>query len=111
MFFIIIFNCLSTCSTVQLNRELFCAISNDEQATPPALTACAGPNKTPFLINTSIASIVHGILAPSATTLTLLFTNIFAAVPSISFCVAHGKAISHGTDQMSLQLSKYSASG
>src|SRR5699024_3938552 len=84
---------------------------NAEQATPPAFTAWAGPKRMPFSKNASIASLVQGILAPSATTFTLLLINFSAASLSISFCVTQGSAISQGTDQIFEQSSKYSASG
>src|SRR5699024_11550348 len=71
-----------------------------EQATPPAFTAWAGPKRMPFSKNASIASLVQGIVAPSATTFTLLLINFSAASLSISFCVAQGSAISQGTDQV-----------
>src|SRR5690625_2795651 len=47
----------STYPNVQFYRALFCSISSAEHATPPAFTACAGPNCTSFSINVSIASI------------------------------------------------------
>src|SRR5699024_7327458 len=59
----------------------------------------------------SIASMEQGMFAPSATTCTPFFTNIFADSSSISFCVAQGSAISHGIDQILDPSSKYSASG
>src|SRR5690625_3265419 len=111
MFFMTSLTFSSTSSNDQDSLALFCAISNDEQATPPALTACAGPNMTSFSRNISIASIVQGILAPSATTLTPFLTRIEAESTSISFCVAQGRAISQGIDQIFVQSSKYSASG
>src|SRR5699024_10072826 len=101
----ILCNSASTFSKDQGIRELFWAISRDDTATPPALTACEGPNKIPLSINKLIASIVEGILAPSATTLTPLSINICADFSSSSFWVAQGRAISQGTVQMSVQLS------
>ena len=46
----------------------------------------------------SVASIVVGILAPSATAKHPFATKIFASSKFNSFCVAHGSAISHFTD-------------
>ena len=56
-----------------------------ETATPPAFAALAGPKRTPFLRNTSIASNVEGILAPSPIAFTPFVTRIFADASSISF--------------------------
>src|SRR5690625_3285735 len=53
----------------------------------------------------------QGIFAPSATTFTPFLIRIDADSSSISFCVAHGRAISQGTDHIFVQSSKYSASG
>ena len=56
-----------------------------------------------------MASGVEGIFAPSETHIHPLATNCFACSPFNSFCVAHGKAISHFTDH-GLSPSKYFAS-
>ena len=82
-----------TFSAFQLKRAAFCAISNPEVATPPALAALPGANKTPASIKASVAAMVVGIFAPSATALTPFLINTFAASKSNSFCVAQGSAI------------------
>ncbi|MNJ41441.1 hypothetical protein D3C77_363660 [compost metagenome] len=104
-------NLVSTSSNVQASLALFCAISSADTATPPAFAALAGPKYTSFLRYTSIASKVEGMLAPSATYFTPLATNVFAASSLISFCVAHGSAISQGILQMFWQPSTYLAVG
>ena len=63
-------NFASTSSAVQYKRCELCAISKPEVATPPALAALPGPNNTPAACKASVASMVVGILAPSATNLT-----------------------------------------
>ena len=60
---------------------------------------------------TAIASGVEGMLAPSHTTLQPLATRALADSSSISFWVAHGSAMSHGTVHTPLQPSWYSAPG
>ena len=50
-----------------------------ETATPPALEALPGANKILFSSNTSIASGVHGMFAPSLTQLQPLATRAFAS--------------------------------
>ena len=72
----------------------FCDISNPEVATPPALEALPGENKTFLDWNRAIASGVQGILAPSATAIQPLSANCFACSSFNSFCVAQGKATS-----------------
>ena len=53
----------------------------------------------PLPWKTSIASGVEGMFAPSATALQPLATSILASLPSSSFWVAQGSAISQGMDQ------------
>jgi TRAP-type uncharacterized transport system fused permease subunit len=54
--------------------------------TPPvALAAFAGPKRTPLFRNTSIASSVDGMLAPSPTAITPFLANILASSSFISF--------------------------
>src|SRR5699024_973605 len=98
-------------SNVHETRELFWAISSADTATPPALTALAGPNGMFAARNVSMASCVDGMFAPSATALTPLLINRAAPCSSSSFSVAHGMAISHGTDQISVHVSLYCADG
>src|SRR5699024_1307412 len=101
----------STSSNDHISLLLFCAISSADTATPPAFAAFAGANKTSLLRNTSIASLVDGILAPSPTAFTSLAIKALAVSSSISFWVAHGNAISQGIDQMEEQSSRYLAFG
>src|SRR3989339_1538860 len=93
----------STSSNNQDNLWLFCAISNPETATPPALAALAGPKATLFFKKTLIASGVEGMLAPSATAQTPFSTKVSADFLLISFWVAFGRAMSHLMVQMPLQ--------
>ena len=109
MFVMMFLSLASTSSNVQESLSLFCDISRADVATPPALAALAGPKRTPAFWNTAIASGVEGILAPSATANTPLATRALADSSLISFCVAHGRAMSHLIVQMPLQPSWYSA--
>ena len=84
----------STSAAVHDRRMAFCDISSPEVATPPALDALPGANRTPAWINASTAPKVDGIFAPSATHSTPLAIRVCASCSSNSFCVAHGKAIS-----------------
>src|SRR5512136_1881108 len=92
MLFIMILSRASTSSLGQLRRMLFWAISRPDVATPPALEALPGAYWIPFERNTSMASGVEGMLAPSATSFTPPFTRFWASLPLISFWVALGKA-------------------
>src|SRR5690606_12490193 len=84
---------------VQFKRNEFWLISKPDVATPPAFDAFPGANNTFAFWNAVIASGVDGIFAPSATAITLFLISICASSPFNSFCVAHGNAISHLTDQ------------
>ena len=95
MLTIIVCNLASTSSNVHESLSLFCDISRADVATPPALAALPPTNHTPFSCKYSVASIVVGMLAPSQTALHPLATNCLASSISNSFCVAHGRAISH----------------
>src|ERR1035438_1897747 len=97
---------LSTSSLVHWSRMLFCVISSPLTETPPALAALPGPKRIFLPRKTSTASGVEGILAPSPTQMQPLPTRACASPPLISFCVAHGSAIWHGTPQGRLP-SKY----
>src|SRR3546814_3414078 len=48
-------------------------------------------------LKTCTPSRLVGMLAPSLTAMQPFLTSILASSPSSSFCVAHGKATSHGT--------------
>src|SRR5450759_1510572 len=109
MLFMICLRRLSTSSKGQFSRIEFWLISRALVATPPALAALAGPKDTLLFRNTSTASGVLGMLAPSATTTQPFFTSVLAAASLTSFCVAHGSATSHGTVQMFWQSGKYLA--
>ena len=85
MSFMILWSRVSTSSALQARRMLFWDISNPEVATPPAFEAFPGAKSTPVSWSNSTASGVHGMLAPSATEMQLLFTNAFASSSSISF--------------------------
>ena len=89
----------STSSAVQYKRWELCAISKPEVATPPALAALPGPNNTPASKKASVASIVVGMFAPSATNFTPFLIKAFASKISNSFWVAQGRAISAFTSQ------------
>ncbi|CKU22134.1 Uncharacterised protein [Mycobacterium tuberculosis] len=54
-------------------------------ATPPALLALPGAYSTPWPSNTFTASIVEGMLAPSATQTTPFFTSMRASSSLSSF--------------------------
>ena len=104
---IISFKRLSTFSLESGILVLFWLISIPDTATPPAFAAFPGPNNIFLSIKSSTASLVDGILAPSATTKQPLSNNFLASFISSSFCVAQGKAISHLIDHGRLP-SKYS---
>jgi len=89
----------------------FCAISRPDTATPPALAALPGRNSTLLCRNTSAASGVQGIFAPSPTAMQPFFASVFAPASSSSFCVAQGSAISHLTFHIPAQPSVYLAFG
>src|ERR1019366_6191723 len=78
-------------------RSEFWPCSRPETATPPALAAFAGPNRTPLSSSKCMAVSVVGMLAPSTTPWQPLAISVFASASSSSFCVAHGKARSHAT--------------
>ena len=61
------------------------------------MLAFPGANRIPAFWNTSTASGVQGMLAPSPTAMTLLATNILASSPLSSFWVAQGRATSTST--------------
>ena len=84
----------STSSRVHDKRSEFWDISRPEVATPPALLALPGAKSTPAFWKAVTASGVQGMLAPSATAMTLFATSIAASSPLSSFCVAQGSATS-----------------
>ena len=86
----------STSSAVHLRRMLFCVISRPEVATPPALLALPGLYNIFAPWKSAIASGVLGMLAPSVTQKHPFFSRFSASAFSISFCVAHGMAMSQG---------------
>ena len=86
-----------TSSRDQLMRSAFWLCSRPDTATPPALAALAGPNRTPAARKRSVASRLHGMLAPSPTARTPFATRASASPASSSFWVAHGSATSQGT--------------
>ena len=104
------FSLPSTSSKVQLSLSEFWLISSAEVATPPALAAFPGANSTPFACRYSVASMVVGILAPSATAIHPFATSAFASSIRSSFWVAQGRATSHLTLHTPLP-SWYSALG
>src|SRR5690606_7165621 len=97
MLSIITLSLRSTSSLLQLRRKEFCDISSPEVATPPAFDAFPGAKSTLALRNTSTASGVEGIFAPSAIHIQPFATSCLASSPLSSFWVAQGKAISHFT--------------
>jgi len=109
MFTIIRWSFESTSSNVHASRCEFCDISRPDVATPPALAALPGPKDTFASKNTFTASGVDGIFAPSATAIQPFLTSVWALLPSSSFCVAQGSAISQGTVQISNPPSVYFA--
>ena len=86
----------------------FWLISRPEVETPPALAALPGPYMIFFATNCSTASGVLGMFAPSATRVQWFLSSAAASAPSISFCVALGKAQSQGMVQGRMP-SRYSA--
>jgi hypothetical protein len=92
-------NLSSTSSLLRDRRKLFCDISNPEVATHPALDAFPGEKSIFASWNAAMASGVEGIFAHSPTTMTPFLTKVSASLLSNSFCVAHGKAISHFTSR------------
>ena len=78
-------------------RAAFWLISRPDVATPPALLALPGAYSTPAASNALAASMVVGMLAPSATHCTPLAMSRRASSMFSSFCVAQGRAISTGT--------------
>ena len=86
---------------IRARRILFWHISRPLTATPPALAALAGANRTPPSRSTSMAAGVLGILAPSASAMAPPRTMRRAVSASISFWVAQGRATSQGTDHRS----------
>src|SRR4030042_3107644 len=95
MLIIIMCILLSTSSLDQGRRIEFCVISRPDVATPPALAALPGPNRIFAFRNTSTASGVEGIFAPSETARHLFLTSSPASSLLISFWVALGNARSH----------------
>ena len=85
---------LSTSSLLHESLIEFCDISNPDTETPPALAALPGPYKIFASRNTSTASGVDGIFAPSLIHIHPLEINVLASSPFNSFCVAEGIAIS-----------------
>ena len=88
---------LSTFSRDQDRRMWFWLISRPEVATPPALDALPGAYRILAFRKASTASSVDGMFAPSATQMTPLASRVAASLPSSSFWVAQGRAMSHFT--------------
>src|SRR5512133_1008535 len=87
----------STSSRDHGRRIEFWLISRPDVATPPAFAAFPGPKAIFDFRNTSTASGVDGIFAPSETATQPFLTSVFASSALTSFCVAQGRAISHLT--------------
>ena len=85
MSFIISCNFESTSSLDQLYLKEFCAISNPETATPPALEAFPGAYNILRALNTFIAPGTHGMFAPSLTQIHPLLISDFASFSFSSF--------------------------
>ena len=77
----------------------FCVISRPEVATPPALTALPGANRMPACWNAWMASGVQPMFETSAQHQVPLASSSLASSPFSSFWKAHGRAMSHLTDQ------------
>ena len=92
----------STSSKVQDSLKLFWLCSRPEVATPPAFAALPGMKRIFFSTNRSVASLVDGMLAPSATAKQPFAISALASSKFSSFWVAHGSAMSHGMVQIPL---------
>ena len=92
----------STSSKLQDILREFWLCSRPEVATPPALAALPGMNRIFFSTNSSVASRVEGMFAPSATAKQPFASRVFASSPFNSFWVAQGRAMSQGMVQIPL---------
>ena len=90
-------NLSSTSRVPQCCMAAFWLISSWLVATPPAFAAFPGPYPTPDSRINSIASGVHGMLAPSQINVQPLASRARASSALSSFCVAQGNAASQGT--------------